>query len=214
MAILRPGALGILIGRVGNMVFYELNGKIVGRRIGVVSSYSNAQLGNQMEFGLTTLLLNPVDQFIRAGFKTTPKEPGWTFHSMAFSLNKKGSLKGSYPDIEIDFSKVIFSMGNLPLPKNPKVKLAGNQLQFSWEADLDNKENDEKDQVMLVAYFPETLQAMTVQSGSLRTLEKHDMLLPSFKEKKLIETYMAFISEDRERVSNSVYLGQIIWDNQ
>ncbi|SEB05924.1 DUF6266 family protein [Pedobacter hartonius] len=214
MATLRPGSLGTLIGRVGNMVFYELNGKIVGRTIGVVDSYSDAQLGNQMGFGLTTLLLNPVNQFIRAGFKTTPKEPGWNFHSLAFSLNKKNALTGKYPNVEIDFTKVIFSMGGLPLPKNPQVKLAGNCLEFSWEADPETKGNDERDQVMLVAYFPETLQAMTVQSGSPRTSEKHTILLPSFKGKKVIETYIAFISEDRERVSNSVYLGQIIWDNQ
>jgi hypothetical protein len=209
-----PGALGTVVGRVGNMVFYLLHGKIVGRTIGVVDKYSDAQLGNQMEFGLTTLLLNPVDKFIRAGFRITPKAAGQSFHNVAFSLNKKGAMTGSYPDISIDFSKVILSKGILPLPMNAEVKLADNKLQFSWDPDLDNEENDPSDQVMLVAYFPHTSQAMTVQNGSLRTAGKHEIRLPSFKTTMVIETYMAFISEDRERVSDSLYLGQLIWDKK
>lgn len=214
MAKLIPGALGTVIGRVGNMVFYELNGQIIGRRIGVVDKFSDAQLGNQMEFGLATLLLNPVQKFIRAGFRTTPKKAGHTFHSVAFSLNKKNAMSGKYPDIAIDFSRVIFSMGSLPLPVSAEVKLADNRLQFSWDPNLENEENDPSDQVMLVAYFPTTFQALTVQNGSPRTAAKHDILLPSFKKKMVIETYMAFISEDRERVSSSIYLSQIIWDKQ
>lgn len=214
MAKLKPGALGTIIGRVGNMVFYELNGEIVGRTIGVVDKFSDAQLGNQMEFGLATLLLNPVNKFIRAGFKTTPRKSGHTFHSVAFSLNKKGAMTGQYPDIQIDYSKVIFSMGSLPLPIDAEVKLADGRLQFSWNPDLENEENDPSDQVMLVAYFPNTFQALTVQNGSPRTAGRHDILLPSHKNSMVIETYMAFISEDRERVSTSIYLGQIIWDKQ
>lgn len=214
MSILTPGVLGTVIGRVGNMVFYLLHGQIVGRTIGVVENYSDAQLGNQMEFGLTTLLLNPVNKFIKAGFKTTPKAPGHTYHSVAFSLNKKGAMTGTYPDISIDFSKVIFSKGSLPLAMNARVKIAGQNLQFSWDPNLENEENDPLDQVMLVAFFPDTFQALTVLNGSPRTVGAHDIRLPTFKKKMVIEAYMSFISEDRERVSDSLYLGQLIWDKK
>jgi hypothetical protein len=214
MSKLTPGALGTVVGRVGRMVFYLLHGKIVGRTIGVVDKYSDAQLGNQMEFGLTTLLLNPVNKFIRAGFRTTPKAAGLTFHSVAFSLNKKGAMSGTYPDIAIDYSRVIFSKGSLPLPMNAEVKLDDKKLQFSWDPDLENEDNDPADQVMLVAYFPQDFRALTVQNGSPRTAGKHEIRLPSFKKAMVIETYMAFISEDRERVSDSIYLGQLIWDKQ
>lgn len=97
---------------------------------------------------------------------------------------------------------------------NAEVKLADKKLQFSWAPDLENEENDPSDQVMLIAYFPQTFLALTVKNGSPRTAGKHDIRLPSFKKAMVIETYMAFISEDRERVSDSIYLGQLIWDKQ
>jgi len=205
------GAFGDFQGRMGNMVFYKLNGKTVGRTIGKVETFTENQKEVHERTSLISPLLNPLMDFIRIGFKNTPKPWGWDFYSVATSLNKPGAIKGKYPDLEINYEKLILSKGDIAPPKNPKVQLNGNSLQFSWDPDTDANHADTRDQVMLVAYFPETTKAVFLTSGARRTEGLDQLNLPSFNEDTIIETYMSFIADDRKDVSNSVYVGQLTW---
>lgn len=205
------GAFGDFTGRIGNMVFYRLNGKIVGRSIGKVEHFSEKQEEVQMRTSLITPFLTPLLEFIRIGFRHTPKPQSWDFYSVATSVNKPGAIMGKYPKLKINYKKVILSMGAVPPPKNAKVTLNDKVLEFTWDADLETKNADSMDQVMLVAYFPETLKSVFVTSGARRTAGTDKLNLPSFNEKTVIETYMSFITDDRTDVSNSVYMGRLIW---
>ncbi|CAM4170481.1 hypothetical protein SAMN06265348_105369 [Pedobacter westerhofensis] len=208
---LLDGAFGDFTGRIGNMVFYKLNGKIVGRTIGIVETYSEKQEEVRMRTQLISPFLTPLKDFIRVGFRNTPKPQDWDFYSVATSVNKPGAIKGIYPNLEINYKKVILSLGSVPSPKNPKVILNDNILEFSWEPDLDAGGADLLDQVMLVAYFPQTLKAVFITSGARRTAGTEKLKLPSFNEKTVIETYISFITDDRTDVSNSVYTGRLTW---
>jgi len=46
--------------------------------------------------------------------------------------------------------------------------------------------------------------------GAMRTAKKDKIKLTKFTKPSVIETYIAFVSNNRERMSDSVYLGQII----
>ncbi|SEA61335.1 DUF6266 family protein [Pedobacter hartonius] len=205
------GAFGDFHGKMGNMVFYKLNGKTVGRTIGKVENFTEKQEEVLKRTELISPFLNPLIDFIRIGFKNTPKPWGWDFYSVATSMNKPGAIKGKYPDLKIDYEKVILSKGAIAPPKNPKVKLTGNSVEFSWDPDTDANGAETRDQVMLVAYFPETLKAVFLSSGARRTEGVDQLKLPSFNEDTIIETYMSFIADDRTDVSNSVYAGQLTW---
>jgi hypothetical protein len=210
MAIL-DGAFGDFHGRMGNMVFYKLNGKTVARTIGKVEKYSDKQLEVQMRTGLISPFLSALTEFIRIGFGKTPKLQSWDFFSMAMSQNNPKVIKGKYPNLKIDYKKVMLSMGAIPHPKKPDVKLNDNILEFSWDPNMDAEGADTRDQVMLVAYFPETLKSVFLLSGARRTEGIEQLKLPSFNEETIIETYISFIADDRTDVSNSVYTGQLIW---
>lgn len=212
MGTLKSGLLGTYIGKMGDYVSYYLNGKVVVRYIGKVDHWTDPQLEVQMRMTLVSILVKTMKDFINASFRHTPKPIGWSANNMAVSLNNPGVVSGVYPDLAIDFGKVILSKGDIPVPQKTQVSLTDNAIKFSWAADLEAEKADENDQVMCLAYFPGSSQVFTVLSGNKRGAEEQMIALPSFTSGMVIETYLCFVSEDRMRTSDSVYTGRLIWD--
>ena len=211
MAKVPYGINGPFIGRVGNTIGYILNGINVIRSIGAFhGEYTPKQLANYQRMGLISSLSKVIQEFLKFGFSSVavPTKQGHTNHSI--SINKEKAVKGVYPNQETDFSKLIVAQGTVAVPKNPAVKAANNSLEYSWEADLQAEGAENSDQVMLLAYFPESEKAIVMASGSRRTVEKEILEIPGSEKDRKVETYMAFVSDDRTNASNSVYLGQLI----
>ena len=215
MAIYENGPFGDFHGRHGNMVFYKLNGKTVGRQIGEIdpSTYTVNQFAVRQKTTLINPVLKATKAYTRMGFKNSPKPGNWDFYSMATSMNNPGAITGDYPHQEVNHSKVILSAGKITAPVSVGVRLINNALEFTWTADLENENSHPRDQIMLCAYFPETEKALTLLSGARRPEEQQLLPLPSFTHTMAIETYLSFVADDRSDVSNSVYGGRIIWDN-
>lgn len=123
---------------------------------------------------------------------------------------------GEYPDYRIDFSKVVVSKGDLPVPLNASVTLSGNLLTFKWDIEPQTGSTRNEDQVMLLAYLPDTKNAASIVGGPGRSVG--EAVLKIFPQTgdgtangkdTAVETYIAFISKGREQVSDSVYLRRI-----
>ena len=93
--------------------------------------FSDAQLANQMGTALTTFLLHPVKDCVKISMKNSPKDPGWSAYNLASSVNKREAIGGDYPNLAVDFKKVILSIGDIPVPLNPQVSLTDNQIHFT-----------------------------------------------------------------------------------
>ena len=211
MAKVPYGINGPFIGRVGNTVGYILNGINVIRAIGAFhGEYTPKQLANHQRMGLISSLSTIIQEFLKFGFSSVaaPTKQGHTNHSI--SINKEKAVKGVYPNQETDFSKLIVAQGTVAVPKNPVVKVTNSSLEYSWEADLQAEGAENSDQIMLLAYFPESEKAVILGSGSRRTVEKEILEIPGSDKDRQVETYIAFVSDDRTNASNSVYLGQLI----
>jgi len=211
MAKVPYGINGPFIGRVGNTIGYILNGINVIRSIGAFhGEYTPKQLANYQRMGLISSLSTVIQEFLKFGFSSVavPTKQGHTNHFI--SINKEKAVKGVYPNQETDFSKLIVAQGTVAVPKNPIVKATNNSLEYSWEADLQAEGAENSDQVMLLAYFPESEKAIVMASGSRRTVEKEILEIPGSDKDRKVETYIAYVSDDRTNASNSVYLGQLI----
>ena len=205
----------IVPGRRGDYVTYQRLGQWVTRFAGKPERRTNGQLANEMSMTVTNTLLSPLKDFIKISLKNSPKKKKtWSLYNLAVSLNKPGAITGRFPEIEVDYSKAIFAVGVIPVPVNHQVSIADSVVSFTWEADLQTAGCDPTDQVMCIILFPEISQGMTVLHGALRAEEKQRIVLPTFTGKLHMETYLCFISGDRESVSNSVYTGQLVWDKQ
>ena len=202
---------GAFIGRIGNIVYYELDGVQIARSIGQhPGTFSKAQLANQQRTAVVSKFLNPIKAFISLSFKSTEFKAKNHPYNKASSYNKINATIGEYPNISMDFSKVRISDGDLPEAKNPEVVAVEGGLKFTWTYDEKADAERREDQVMLMAYFPKQEAAIFIYSGARRPEQEATLAIdPSFARKEA-ETYIAFVSDDRTRIARSVYTGKVI----
>jgi len=213
MGILYNGINGAITGKLGGMNTYvDKFGRQIIKTNGKKSYVTKAEKGNQQGTALISEFLNSVKDIIKIGFQNIPAGKKWHYYNHATSVNKKQAIKSIYPTKEIDYEKVMFSAGDIPVPKKPIVTLNNSMLEFTWEADLDTEGTDGRDQIMLIAYFPQNLKSIKLLSGARRTEEKERLQLPLYTKDMVIETYISYLSDDRKKLSDTIYTGQINWN--
>src|SRR5690606_3951713 len=99
---------------------------------------------------------------------------------------------------------------------NAAVKLEGDVLKFTWDVDPNWGYKLNRDQVMLLAYKPANDEADYLVSGARRNegIEELKVTLRTKTDSnsvkdEFVETYIAFISDDRNSISDSVYVGRV-----
>jgi len=217
MARLKSGILGPIIGKIANLVGYIRLGQPVirteARKPKKKRARSDAQKAVNLKFKIVKSFIADISDFINVGYKLdvagTTKIP----ENNAVSYHINEAVTGTYPDLVLDYSKVLVSRGKLPVPLNPTVELVGDVLKFKWDIDPKSDWKRKRDQVMLLAYKTATQEPDYVLSGA-RRFEGTDELpvrIARNKNRKddFLETYIAFIADDRQSISNSVYVGRV-----
>ncbi|MBB2148897.1 DUF6266 family protein [Pedobacter gandavensis] len=208
MALASNGPQGHLNGKVGNLVFYMLNGQPVVRLIGRKGKPSRLQLANYQAMEVTMKLLNRMGSFIKLGYGLQAKGTVQNAHNLATSYHKKEALQGEYPNISIDYSKVMLSRGVMPETKDLKIEKVAGGLEISWDP-THSSELQHNDSVMVMICTPETNNDREYLNIARRSEGK--CFIPMYEEalNQQIEPYISFISADGERISDSVYLGNL-----
>lgn len=203
---------GFLNGKVGGMVSYPLNGVLVSRSIGINNNPATVgQLSVQQRTRVVNDFLKRVSEFISVGFDLKAKKAKKRTYALAFGYNWGFGLKGSYPDIKIDFEHIRLAEGQLPVVADFELVVEDQGLRYNWNTDASSPGAHWSDQVMMLAYFPALQKAFYCTAGASR-INGTDLLPIHYEHKDLVaETYLAFVSNDRKKISNSVYTGQIIW---
>ena len=197
-------------GKIQNMVSYDLNGKNVYRRIGRTRKKPTVrQLAVRQKMAVVIKFLKHLGPLIEFGFKAQAVSARKSPHNMATSYNTKNATVGEYPEIVMDYSKAMISQGDLMQPVDPQVDLLQGKLRFSWENQPDLNYTNKKDQVMMLAYFPETHDISADVYGALRTAGEDFLPIDNKLQQARMEVYMAFVSSDRESASDTIYLGTI-----
>lgn len=165
----------------------------------------------QQAFVTTIKFLSSINYFIKKGYELEAKKKFSRTHNLARSYNNPGALKGEYPNLEIDYSKVILSVGDMPQAKGMSAGLHREGIIFKWDTELTEPECLPGDQVMLMAYFPDKGYGIYTLNGEKRHKGEHLLELPASVNLTEVHTYMSFISADHGSISNSTYLGQFDW---
>lgn len=209
MAILAVGPFGRPSGKIGNIVFYELNGQLVSRGIGKPGKPSKKQLANRQAMSATMDFLKPMTDFINVSFKLEAEGSLKNPHNLATSYNKKHALTGEYPDIRVDYAKAILSKGQLELAKELKIRKGEKGLHLTWESSIaENGEND--DLLMVMISHPGRKRASSYLNAARR--EEGSCFLPLDQEWKLteqLEVYVCFKSANGKLISDSTYVGNL-----
>jgi hypothetical protein len=197
-------------GKLGNSVSYLLNGKLVKRGIGIRTDLPSEKIKPYQQItGMVNVFLKPVRGFVKIGFQAEGKKAMKTAYTMATSYTRVNAIKGLYPEQMIDFEKVLFSKGTLPLADNAVSSVVAEGIYFSWSPKPAHARQSLHDRSLLMAYNIDTGDAFYQLNGCRRHLGGDTIILPEFKNPVRLETYLAFLSPDQTEISNSQYLGQL-----
>ncbi|RZM24839.1 MAG: hypothetical protein EOO88_21425 [Pedobacter sp.] len=208
MGISENGMFGASKGKVGKLVYYKRKGKNIVRTIGRnTKEPSPAQLRSRMELSVASVFSKVVKPFITYGFAQHIVGKDLSQSNVSTGYVMKSALIGEYPDISIDYEKVVLSEGPLLSADQAAVTIVPEGLEFSWYVAEQIPWPDNTDQVMVLAYFPGTEHILYNLFGPERTAGKALLKISEPLLGKYFETYIAFISADRSQVSDSVYTG-------
>lgn len=213
MAIAENGPGGHHRGRLGNIVYYVLNGKNVSREIGVSNKpFTEAQLKQHMLTKMRSQMFRDLLDFVNTGFSLEAIQHLDNAFNRAIK-NNRDIITGTYPDLKIAYNQVLLSKGTLKPVQNWKVTETGAGLQYNWDTDSQMAWPDATDQVMLLAYFPEQQKVFYTLFGNTRLSGNDFLEIPPSLQGKHMETYMSVISADRKQLSDSIYTGSFNSEN-
>lgn len=208
MAISEGGFLGDHRGKIGKVVYYMRKGKQISRTIGINNKpASEAQLRCRLEMKVVNAFCKNVKPFILYGFAQHIEGTDLSQSNVAVSYNKLNALKGTYPDIQMDYPKASLSEGPLLQADALEVAVVPEGLKFNWYVDPNLQWPDFTDQVMMMAYFPALNKTVYQLFGAERSAGTATLKVNAVLLNEHVETYVAFISADRKQVSDSVYAG-------
>lgn len=210
MARLKKGLLNGFSGIIGNAVGYELKGQYILRSRPKKSTKapSEKQLACRAKMRLINGVLNRFSPLVKIGFAETAKDQTFTPYNAAVAYQLTHAITGSYPNYEIDYSKLRVAEGTINTDElTPTVVLQGDTLLFTWTPAADYPAST--DHVMLLAYAPAPGQAVYNLCGAKRRIGQDSLQLPQNWRQQRIETYLAFRSETNSMCSNSLYLGTV-----
>lgn len=210
MGKLKDGLFGGFSGRLGNLVGYTLNGKSIIRTIG--HSTKPLTIGRKANCETMTVVnsfLKSNLNFIRTGFRLITAGTDQNFYNAAVSYNKKHAVQGEYPNISMDYTKAMISMGTLLKADKTQVSQHAEGIEFKWEVPADLLWKHRNDRAMLLIHFPDANVSTAVMSGSRRHLGTELVAIdPNLTESRM-EAYISFINEDGTEISNSVHAGSL-----
>lgn len=199
-----------LSGTIGGRVYYHRNGisycrsKPVSRK----NPQTPGQLAQRAKFNVILQFVKPCKEFVRIGFQTKAKN--MSEFNYATSFIYKNALTGEYPDVSIDYSKVLLSMGNLDGPFEPMIALTSvYEIEFSWRIAPAQYNYFLNDRVMVLIYNPAKQEAITITQGNIRDKLHQRVKLPASFAGDEVICYMAFQDNNGKRVSDSQYIGSL-----
>jgi len=211
MGKLRNGILDGFTGKVGTVVGSFWKGIPTMRAYNAFPKVgdSPAQLEQRAKMSVIGKFLSPLTPFLRIGF--AEKANKMSGHNAATSYNAKNAITGTYPDYDVDFTKVLVSQGNLPSALNPEVTatVAG-EIGYTWEDNSGDANASPTDKAMLVVYNPAKKRAVNVIDGNTRAGGSQSITLPANFTGDEVQCFIAFKSATTQKVSNSEFVGGII----
>ncbi|MEJ7557427.1 MAG: DUF6266 family protein [Pedobacter sp.] len=210
MGILPSGILGpiknktgAVIGRIhrGQNVITQLYKKRKRKRV-----RSKAQLASEYRLGQLSSFLSQIQVLVDSGFKSKVKHN--TAVNAALSYNYDHAFIKVGADLELNYAKLVYSLGEVEGPESPEMAYKDGFLTLSW-FDMPQSEYCQfSDKATILIYEPtsrsDIIFKVACQRSDLNVLLD---ILPFID--KEVHCYISFASSDGKRQGNSVYLGLV-----
>lgn len=201
-------------GKVGNVVGRIRQGRTIMSiyQPQVHNPKTQAQLEQRSKFSIVTEFMSSVLGFIKSGFG---KLDGYTYgtpYSAAVGYNMKkvtGVISGTYPNFEINLSKVVVAQGSVDLPYSPSATASDDTLSVTWadNSGMGNAVADDK--VMLLAYNDSKKQSVFNIAAGERADRNASMQLPTAWTGDNVDVWLAMRRQSSGECSMSTHLASI-----
>lgn len=118
-------------------------------------------------------------------------------------------IAGTYPNYEVDPSKVELCRGDLELPYNPSAFADSNVLKVSWTDNSGSGQAKIGDKACIAAYNSAKDALVYSLAAGEREQNLGSLTLPTAWSGDNVDVFFAMRSADGTLVSNSVYLGSV-----
>lgn len=217
MGTSKQGIYGTYKGRVGNVVGSSYKGTQVLRirPASVRNPKTDAQEGTRMRFAMLGRFLSSQRQAVNNGFKSYAD--GMSAINAAMRENFHRSFTGAYPDLVMDFSKVLISKGSLVIPEDFSATAAiGTTINLNWTDNSDAQGATAQDALIVSVYDPEQKRGEVFYSVYRRNETTGTLNLPSTWAGRKVEVLAFFKSaadpatlKQGYEVSDTVYGGSV-----
>jgi len=210
MGRINHGISGGFSGKVGTVVGATWNGIDYMRSIesGRTDAKSTAQQNQRAKFLTIIQFLRPLKGFLPIGFKS--RAVNMSPYNAATSYHLASALKGTFPDYEIDYSKVMVSQGKLPGALNPiVVSNIANEIGFTWDNNSAKINAMGNDNAVLVVYNPAKQNALWVINGQTRISGSQTITLPASFSGDEVQCYLSFRKANQTVISDSQFVGSL-----
>jgi len=159
---------------------------------------------HRAKFKLATDFIKAIGSLLAITF---PDKAGTTGRNNALASVLPQAITGEYPDLHIDFSKVLMASGSLSLTTDPTAtSTQPGVINFTWIDGSGYGLGKTADRPILIA-FCESLNACSfIVSDALRSAETASLPAKLFSGKQ-VHTWISFLSENGKDVANSTYTG-------
>jgi len=160
------------------------------------------------KLSLVTTFLKRLKALIKVGYQDFTN--GITPMNAATSYHLKNAVTGtSSLNYAIDYTKVIFSVGDLLEANTPAVAVTtAAKLDFSWVNDAPAGGTGGTDKATVLAYNADKNKFVTLAGAAARSAAAYVLQLPPDWSGDEVYAWIAFVSADGKEVSNSSYIGQ------
>ncbi|HQS52387.1 MAG TPA: DUF6266 family protein [Daejeonella sp.] len=210
MGTYKKGILGSFSGKVGTVVGSSWNGIEYMRSLPKPSSKTptDLQMLQRAKLGMATGFLQPISALINIGYKGLAVRQ--TAFNVATSQLLAEAITGVYPDLTIDYPKVLISKGNLTGPWGPAATSASSKVNVTWQDNSASGTAKATDKAMLLVYNPDKSQYVFTTGGDDRSSLADSLDVPADFVGDTVHVWMAFISADKKAVSTSLYISEVV----
>lgn len=209
MAILKNGINGGFSGKIGNVVGSMYGDKCVLKSRPKPSQKNKigsiAQNRYRLRFKNLHSFLKPLLYFIRVGFNLEGRANELSAYNAAKSYNL---LHAVAEDGTLDYAKILVSKGQLPNAQQITLHQDDSGFHFSWDNPPLPDNTRLSDQFMMLAYPLDSIDLYYSLSSNRRSQRQDSLPIPAYESGKNFNIWVAFISDDRQAISNSLYLGE------
>ncbi|ADY51850.1 hypothetical protein Pedsa_1283 [Pseudopedobacter saltans DSM 12145] len=207
------GILGNFSGKVGTVIGSHWKGidymRSLPRKSGKAPTES--QMSQHLKFALAVNFNKPISVLVNTGFGNYAKQRV-SGYNLAVQYTMKNAITGTFPDYELDYTKLLISVGPVAPAMDPLAESsAAGSLTISWTDNTSHEENAHTDdKLMFLVYNPAKARYIFQRGGVTRGSESQDVVVPLNFSGDEVEVYVAFISRDGKKVSNSEYVGKAL----